>query len=94
MLLPGRVDDARAELEQFLEGYETFRAFDRRSLRLIEALRAMRMTYYLAWCARQARDAAFLQIHPGWGSRTFWATELSELNAQLHVVAEAAEQFR
>ena len=86
MLLPGRPEEAREELEQLLEGYETFRAFDRHSLRLIEALRAMRMTYYLAWCARQARDAAFQQNHPGWGSHAFWATELSELEAQLDVV--------
>jgi len=93
MLLPGRLDDVREELEQFLEGYETFRAFDRQSLRLIEALRAMRMTYYLAWCARQARDVAFLQNHPGWGSRAFWATELSELEAQLVVVCEVASRF-
>lgn len=94
MLLPGRLDDAREETEQFLEGYETFRPFDRHSLRLIEALRAMRMTYYLAWCARQARDAAFLQNHPGWGSHAFWAAELSELEAQLDVIAEVATLYR
>ena len=86
MLLPGRMDTARAELEQLIEGYETFREFDRRTLRLIEPLRAMRMTYYLAWCARQSRDAAFLQNHPGWGSRAFWAKELAELETQLSVI--------
>ncbi|MEI7900400.1 MAG: serine/threonine protein kinase [bacterium] len=86
MLLPGRPEDARQELEQVLEGYETFRVFDRRTLALIEPLRAMRMTYYLAWCARQARDAAFLQNHPDWGSRAFWAKELAELEAQLGVI--------
>jgi len=88
MLLPGRADTAHAELEQLIEGYETFRAFDRRTLRLIEPLRAMRMTYYLAWCARQSRDAAFLQHNPGWGSRAFWARELAELEAQLAVIRE------
>ena len=93
MLLPGRPDDARVELEQLLEGYETFRAFDRRTLELIEPLRAMRMTYYLAWCARQARDAAFLQNHPDWGSRAFWAKELAELEAQLRVVKGESEDF-
>lgn len=86
MLLPGRPEDARDELEQLLEGYETFRAFDRRTLALIEPLRAMRMTYYLAWCARQSHDAAFRQNHPDWGSHAFWTKELAELEAQLRVI--------
>ena len=86
MLLPGRPAEAREELEQLIEGYETFRAFDRRSVRLIEPLRAMRMTYYLAWCARQAGDAAFLQNHPDWGTRAFWAKELAELETQLGTI--------
>ncbi len=93
MLLPGRPEDARVELEQLLEGYETFRPFDRRTLELIEPLRAMRMTYYLAWCARQARDAAFLQNHPDWGSRAFWAKELAELESQLRVINGEDEEI-
>ncbi|MDR2849346.1 MAG: serine/threonine protein kinase [Verrucomicrobiota bacterium] len=88
MLLPGGVEETREELGQLIEGYETFRAFDRRSLRLIEPLRAMRMTYYLAWCARQSRDAAFRQHHPDWGTPAFWSRELAELEAQLAVVTD------
>lgn len=91
MLLPGRAASARAELEQIIEGYESFRAFDRASLRLIEPLRAMRMTYYLAWCARQAGDAAFRQNHPEWGTRAFWARELTELEEQLAVIRETGD---
>ena len=86
MLLPGRREETREELEQLLEGYETFRPFDRRSLRLIEPLRAMRMTYYLAWCARQTGDASFLQNHPDWGSHAFWTKELTELETQLSII--------
>jgi Ser/Thr protein kinase RdoA (MazF antagonist) len=88
MLLPGRLSESREVMDQLLEGYETFRSFDRRSLRLIEALRVMRMTYYLAWCARQSHDAAFRQNHPDWGTRVFWAKELAELEAQLEVIRE------
>ena len=88
MLLPGRLADTREELALLLEGYETFRAFDRRSLRLVEPLRAMRMTYYLAWCARQTHDASFLQNHPDWGTHAFWAKELTELEIQLDVIRE------
>ena len=92
MLLPGRLSETREELGQLLAGYKTFRAFDRRSLRLIEPLRAMRMTYYLAWCARQAKDASFLQNHPEWGTRLFWAKELTELETQLGVITSAASE--
>lgn len=86
MLLPGRADDVREEFEQLLEGYETFRMFDRSSLALIEPLRVMRMLYYLAWCARQSRDVAFLQNHPEWGTHAFWARELADLEAQFDVI--------
>ena len=86
MLLPGRPEDAREELDQLLEGYETFRPFDRHSLALIEPLRVMRMIYYLAWCARQSHDASFLQNHPDWGSRAFWARELADLEVQFEVI--------
>jgi Ser/Thr protein kinase RdoA (MazF antagonist) len=91
MLLPGAADEAREELEQVIEGYETFRPFDRNTLRLIEPLRAMRMTYYLAWCARQSRDVSFQQNHPGWGTRTFWARELADLEDQLSRVVAGSD---
>ncbi len=91
MLLPGRLADTRAELALLLEGYETFRTFDRRSLRLVEPLRAMRMTYYLAWCARQTQDISFFQNHPDWGTHAFWAKELTELETQLAMILAYGE---
>lgn len=91
MLLPGRREDCPEELEQLLEGYTMFRSFDRRTLALIEPLRAMRMTYYLAWCAQQAQDVAFLHHHPGWGTPAFWAKELHELEDQLSVILGNSE---
>jgi Ser/Thr protein kinase RdoA (MazF antagonist) len=88
MLLPGRAAECAVEWAQMIEGYETFRAFDRRTVRLIEPLRAMRMIYYLAWCARQAHDASFRQNHPDWGTRAFWVSELAELETQLGVIGQ------
>ena len=82
MLLPGRVRDAVAELDAFLEGYETFRSFDAASLRLIEPLRAMRYMHYEAWCARQAADGGFNRLAPGWGTREYWQRQVHELRKQ------------
>ncbi|MFH1710198.1 MAG: serine/threonine protein kinase [bacterium] len=59
MLLPGSVDDHRQELGWFLEGYGTFRQFDVPSLKLIPALRCMRLIHYAAWLSVQKDDPHF-----------------------------------
>lgn len=91
MLLPGRLQDARAELDHFLDGYETFREFDYASLRLIEPLRAMRYVHYTAWCARQATDGGFARLAPDWGSHAFWRQEIHEMEKQLIEIQDAQE---
>jgi Ser/Thr protein kinase RdoA (MazF antagonist) len=82
MLLPGRLADARMELELFLEGYETFHAFPRETLRLVEPLRALRFLHYTAWCVRQADDGGFARLAADWGSPAYWQQETEELEAQ------------
>ena len=86
MLLPERPPQARAEIGLILEGYETFREFDDRQLRLIEPLRAMRMLYFLAWCARQTDDPNFARKFPDWGSDSFWRQQTADLREQLGVL--------
>jgi len=53
MLLAGDRATARRQLASVLEGYESFMAFDRRELRLIEPLRTLRMIHHSAWIARR-----------------------------------------
>ncbi len=83
MLLPGMVEDAVVELDIFLEGYETFRPFDRSSLRLIEPLRAMRFIHYTAWCALQVAEDGRSHVMPDFGTRAYWEGELRDLADQL-----------
>lgn len=83
MLLPGYMKDSRRELNLFMEGYETFRDFDRSGLRLIEPLRAMRYIHFIAWCAHQAADKGFSSLAPKWGSNEYWQTEIKDLTGQL-----------
>ncbi len=83
MLLPGSIADSGAELAALLEGYENFRAFDRRSLALVEDLRFMRMIHFIHWCARQRHDARFETSFPDWGSKGFWIKEIEDLRDQL-----------
>lgn len=89
MMLPGHLKDSRAEMDRLLEGYETFRAFDCRTLRLIEPLRAMRIIHYTAWCARQKRDGGFARVAPDWGSAAFWRQETADLHRQRKEIEDA-----
>lgn len=64
MLLPGDHADQEQALAAIIRGYEMFRDFDRRELRLIEPLRALRLIHYNAWIARRWEDPAFPRIFP------------------------------
>jgi len=83
MLLPDYMEESYAEIEIFLEGYETFRDFDRRTLRLIEPLRAMRFIHYTAWCAHQFADDGVSPVVPNFGTREYWQQEMNDLADQL-----------
>ncbi|MFW6214496.1 MAG: serine/threonine protein kinase, partial [Alkalispirochaetaceae bacterium] len=89
LLLPGRAEECRRELNVLLEGYEEFTPFPRESLRLIEPLRFMRMIHFLAWRARQRKDRWFKREHPDWGTKQFWVTEMEDLAEQARAVRAA-----
>ncbi len=88
MLLPGYSNESLAEIEIFLEGYETFRPFDRKTLRLIEPLRAMRYIHYIAWCAHQVAEDGFSHVAPDFGSEAYWIREINDLTDQLIRIKE------
>ncbi|MCK4838252.1 MAG: serine/threonine protein kinase [Desulfobulbaceae bacterium] len=87
MLLPDHPNRSLYEIDLFMEGYETFRPFDRGSLKLIEPLRAMRYIHFIAWCAHQVMDGGEPPT-PDWGSFAYWATETKDLREQLTRIRE------
>lgn len=93
MLLPGRPAESLAEIDLFLEGYETFRPFDRRSLRLIEPLRAMRYIHYMAWLARQVADDGDTRAVDDFGSEEYWHKEIRDLQEQLERIRQGPPSF-
>ncbi|MDH5298276.1 MAG: serine/threonine protein kinase [Desulfobulbaceae bacterium] len=93
MLLPGHLEESLAEVDLFLEGYETFRDFDRRTLRLIEPLRAMRYIHYTAWCAHQVAEDGASQVSPDFGSRAYWEQEIRDLAEQLDRIRSAPQNL-
>lgn len=92
MLLPGYANESLVEIDIFLEGYETFRNFDRRTLRLIEPLRAMRYIHYTAWCAHQVAEDGLSRVAPDFGSREYWQIEIGDLSDQLERIKKMPEQ--
>ena len=83
MLLPGYQQDSIREINLFIEGYETFRTFNRSWLNQVEALRAMRYIHFSSWCAHQVADGGFSRLSPNWGSREYWQTEIRDLEEQM-----------
>lgn len=88
MLLPGYAADSLVEIDIFLEGYETFRDFDHRSLQLIEPLRAMRYIHYTAWCAHQVAEDGVSHVAPHFGTPEYWQQEIDDLTEQLQRIKD------
>jgi len=75
LALPGRDEETLLRRERFLAGYEQFRELDRRSLRLIEPLRGLRLVHYAAWLGRRWHDPIFPRAFPHFGSDDYWERE-------------------
>ena len=93
MLLPGTPQESLLEIDLFLEGYETFHHFDRRSFRLIEPLRAMRFLHYIAWLTHQYIADGSAPIVSGFGSTEYWETEIEDLTDQLERIRKGSGSF-
>lgn len=83
MLLGGEPTEQRYRLELLLEEYQQFCDFDFAELKLIEALRAMRMVHYMAWLARRWSDPAFPLHFPWFNTEGYWQQQLVVLNEQI-----------
>jgi Ser/Thr protein kinase RdoA (MazF antagonist) len=82
MLLSGDADEMRAQLEDLLEGYQTFCDFDYPGVLLIEPLRTLRIMNYAAWIARRWDDPAFPRAFPWFDSPRYWEEHILSLREQ------------
>ena len=83
MFLSGDRANQVAQLDELLEGYSEFCDFHPVELRLIEALRTMRIMHYAAWLGRRWTDPAFPRSFPWFGDGRFWADHILELREQM-----------
>jgi Ser/Thr protein kinase RdoA (MazF antagonist) len=86
MLLSGGEAEMRAQVADFLEGYDKFATFDRSELFLIENLRALRMIHYSAWLARRWPDPAFPIAFPWFDQPSYWERHYRELCEQAELM--------
>ncbi len=86
MVVPGRDPESVARRGVLVDAYEEMRAFDTRTLALIEPLRALRVLRYAGWIAERYDDPAFQRAFPDFLEESFWRREivvLRELVEQL-----------
>ena len=83
MLLSGDREDRTRQLGKILDGYEDFMTFDAAELRLVEALRALRIMYHAAWIARRWDDPAFPLAFPWFNTIKYWSEHVLDLREQL-----------
>ncbi len=87
LVIPGRDQESRMQLEMLIEGYEMMRPFDRATLKLIEPLRALRFVHFSAWIARRWQDGAFPKAFPSFGTESYWRIQLADLQEQLSLIS-------
>ena len=83
MFLSGDRNNQLAQLDTLLEGYEEFCEFNPAELKLVEALRTMRIMHYAAWLGRRWSDPAFPKSFPWYGDARDWSSHILELREQM-----------
>lgn len=86
LLIPGRDDYSRRQLELMVSAYEEMRDFDRRSLKLIEPLRALRFVHFAAWIAKRWQDPVFPKYFVQFGTPRYWQEQLQDLEEQHELI--------
>lgn len=94
MFLSGDKDEQLPQLEALLDGYSEFCDFDARELRLIEALRSLRIMHYAAWIARRWDDPAFRIAFPWFDSSRYWDEHVLSLREQVALMQEESLEWR
>ena len=88
MLLSGDREAMALQLADVLRGYREFQKFDMRELRLIEALRTLRMIHYAGWLAVRWDDPAFPVSFPWFNTQRYWQDQILALREQCAAMDE------
>jgi Ser/Thr protein kinase RdoA (MazF antagonist) len=89
MLLSGRPEEMRVQLDDVLEGYQEFGDFEYHEVALIEPLRTLRIMHYAGWLARRWDDPAFPRAFPWFEEPKYWEQHVLNLREQIAAMEEA-----
>jgi len=93
MMLSGERSRRQAQLEELLCGYGEFYDFQPRELRLIEALRTLRILHYSAWLAQRWDDPIFPRTFSWFNTPRYWEEHILSLREQLAALEETPLQL-
>jgi Ser/Thr protein kinase RdoA (MazF antagonist) len=88
MLLSGEREAMELQLGAVLRGYREFYEFNPRELRLIEALRTLRLIHYSGWLAQRWEDPAFPVNFPWFNTQRYWQDQILSLREQASLMQE------
>ena len=88
MMLAGTASEQQRQWAELLEGYSQFADFDFREVRLIEALRSLRMIHHAAWVSHRWLDPAFPRAFPWLGEARYWEGYLRDLMEQVEAIED------
>lgn len=88
MLLSGDRTAMNAQLLYVIDGYSEFYDFNPAELRLVEALRSLRIIHYSGWLARRWEDPAFKMAFPWFNSQHYWQNQILALREQMAALDE------
>jgi Ser/Thr protein kinase RdoA (MazF antagonist) len=80
-------------LAELVEGYNEFFDFRPRELRLIEALRSLRILHFCAWLARRWNDPTFPHHFAWFNTPRYWGDHILELREQIAALNEPLLQL-
>jgi Ser/Thr protein kinase RdoA (MazF antagonist) len=93
MMLSGDRQRQQLQLAELLDGYCEFHDFAPRELRLIEALRSLRLLHYAAWIGRRWADPTFPHHFAWFGTPRYWDEQILMLREQLAALREPPLQM-
>ncbi len=93
MFISGERDQMQATLDTLLNAYASFNDFNAAELRLIEALRTLRIMHHAAWLAKRRDDPVFLDAFPWFNSQRYWEEHILSLKEQMAALHEEPLQW-
>ena len=93
MCLAGERAEMEIQLAELVAGYREFMDFNARELRLIEALRTLRIIHYAGWLARRWEDPAFPASFPFFNTQRYWQDHILALREQAAALDEVPLQL-